>query len=121
MTLRNTIALEACSAPTSSRRVQQLIGVGVNPLGERDNGDDLLAPTLARASGDHHVGHGGVRCQRGFDFLDEDFSPPELIVTESRPSSSMWPSAVCRARSPGRVPNAIDERNVAAVLVASPL
>jgi hypothetical protein len=29
------------------------------------------------------------------------FSPPELTVTESRPSSSIWPSARCRARSPG--------------------
>ena len=29
------------------------------------------------------------------------FSPPEFTVTESRPSSSIWPSARCRARSPG--------------------
>ena len=29
------------------------------------------------------------------------FSPPELMVTESRPSSSIDPSASCRARSPG--------------------
>ena len=29
------------------------------------------------------------------------FSPPELMVTESRPYSSMTPSAVRRARSPG--------------------
>lgn len=50
------------------------------------------------------------------------FSPPELIVTESRPSSSIVPPSRCRARSPGtawRTPPITGK--VAAVLVASPL
>ena len=49
------------------------------------------------------------------------FSPPELMVTESRPSSSIWPSASQRARSPGtecRTPSMTG--NVRAVFYGSP-
>ena len=48
------------------------------------------------------------------------FSPPELIVTESRPSSSMLPSARCRPGRRDRVAHPSITGNVRAVLSGSP-
>ena len=76
--------------------------VTVAPSRSRDDRHDLLAPLLARPAGDHDVGDrrgdGAIACSTSSAKI---FSPPELIVTESRPYSSIVPSAVNRARSPG--------------------
>jgi hypothetical protein len=49
--------------------VGQLAGIGACIVGERDDGDDLLAPTLAGPSGDDHIGHRGMRRDRCLVFF----------------------------------------------------
>ena len=41
-------------------------------VGQRHDGDDLVAPALAGPTGDHDVDHGRVRGDGGLDLFGED-------------------------------------------------
>ena len=96
--------------------------MAVGAVGELHDGDDLAAPPLAGPADHDDVVHAGWPAMARSTSSTKIFSPPELIVTESRPSSSIWPSSGnTLARSPGtdyRTPSITG--NVRAVFASSP-
>jgi hypothetical protein len=70
----------ATSLPAASARV--VVGRRLARL-ELEDGDDLLAPALARAPDDDRVGHRGVG-EHGRPTSSTQISPPELFGARSR-------------------------------------
>ena len=116
-----TIAFGTLCARRAGRspREQVRVGRGAPPRAGRPR--PARSPTGRRAGRPRRRHARRVRGQRPLDLPRRRSSPPELIVTPSRPSSTIWLSSASNARSPGtenRTPSITGK--VWAVLAGSP-